>query len=82
MSGQSNYLPAGLPHNRALWPVEYQEKEQLDLAASRLIKQLRIQKIHRDAVLVVREAKSSETKIMKCNNHKLDTGKTTSVSFF
>lgn len=26
MSGQSNYLPAGLPHNRALWPAEYQEK--------------------------------------------------------
>ncbi|EMM6385832.1 hypothetical protein OA40_16395 [Morganella morganii] len=42
MSGQSNYLPAGLPHNRALWPVEYQEKEQLDLAASRMTKLLRI----------------------------------------
>ncbi|EPW8571968.1 hypothetical protein ACWQEN_001300 [Morganella morganii] len=55
MSGQSNYLPAGLPHNRALWPVEYQEKEQLDLAASRLIKQLRMQKIHRTAVLVAIE---------------------------
>lgn len=55
MSGQSNYLPAGLPHNRALWPVEYQEKEQLDLAASRLIKQLRMQKIHSTAVLVAIE---------------------------
>lgn len=55
MSGQSNYLPAGLPHNRVLWPVEYQEKEQLDLAASRLIKQLRMQKIHRTAVLVAIE---------------------------
>ncbi|MBT0344067.1 hypothetical protein ISO81_01495 [Morganella morganii subsp. morganii] len=55
MSGQSNYLPAGLPHNRTLWPVEYQEKEQLDLAASRLIKQLRMQKIHRTAVLVAIE---------------------------
>ncbi|MEM8209539.1 hypothetical protein Q4R65_18865 [Morganella morganii] len=55
MSGQSNYLPAGLPHNRARWPVEYQEKEQLDLAASCLIKQLRMQKIHRTAVLVVIE---------------------------
>lgn len=55
MSGQSNYLPAGLPHNRALWPVEYQEKEQLDLAASRLIKQLRMQKIHRTDVLVAIE---------------------------
>lgn len=55
MSGQSNYLPAGLPHNRALWPAEYQEKEQLDLAASRLIKQLRMQKIHRTAVLVAIE---------------------------
>ncbi|AZF92944.1 MAG: hypothetical protein [Phage NG54] len=55
MYGQSNYLPAGLPHNCALWPVEYQEKEQLDLAASRLIKQLRMQKIHRTAVLVAVE---------------------------
>lgn len=55
MSGQSNYLPAGLPHNLALWPAEYQEKEQLDLAASRLIKQLRMQKMHRTAVLVAVE---------------------------
>ncbi|EOT0570412.1 hypothetical protein H9I31_007960 [Morganella morganii] len=55
MSGQSNYLPADLPHNRALWPAEYQEKEQLDLAASRLIKQLRMQKIHRTVVLVAIE---------------------------
>lgn len=38
MSAQSDYLPAGLPHNRALWPVEYQEKEQLDLAASRMVR--------------------------------------------
>ncbi|ELA8731676.1 hypothetical protein [Morganella morganii] len=55
MSGQSNYLPAGLPQNHALWPAEYQEKEQFDLAASRLIKQLRMQKIHRTAVLVAIE---------------------------
>ncbi|HGY2266114.1 hypothetical protein [Morganella morganii] len=55
MSAQSDYLPAGLPHNRALWPAEYQEKEQLDLAASRLIKQLRMQKMHRTAVLVAIE---------------------------
>ncbi|HCD1132054.1 TPA: hypothetical protein JD648_RS04565 [Morganella morganii] len=54
MTGKT-YLPAGLPHNRALWPVEYQEKEQLDLTASRLIKQLRMQKIHRTAVLVAIE---------------------------
>ncbi|OBU09834.1 hypothetical protein [Morganella psychrotolerans] len=55
MSAQSDYLPAGLPHNRALWPVEYQEKEQLDLVASRMVKQLRMQKIHRTAVLVAIE---------------------------
>lgn len=36
MSGK--YLPDGLPHNRALWPEEYRELEQLDLLASRLIR--------------------------------------------
>ncbi|MEM8449333.1 hypothetical protein Q4R84_19320 [Morganella morganii] len=60
MSGQANYLPAGQSHNRALWPAEYQEKEQIDLAASRLIKQLRMQKIHRTAVLVAIEKTSAD----------------------
>ncbi|EJG2210104.1 TPA: hypothetical protein O4G03_003909 [Proteus mirabilis] len=47
-----SYLPDDLPHNRALWPEEYRELEQLDLLASRLIRQLKNQKIHRTRVLV------------------------------
>ncbi|EMS1550511.1 hypothetical protein ACLO93_14200 [Proteus mirabilis] len=47
-----SYLPDDLPHNRALWPEEYRELEQLDLLASRLIRQLKNQKIHRTQVLV------------------------------
>lgn len=39
-----SYLPDDLPHNRALWPEEYRELEQLDLLASRLIRQLKNQK--------------------------------------
>ena len=50
MSGK--YLPDGLPHNRALWPEEYRELEQLDLFASRLIRQLKNRKINRERVLV------------------------------
>ncbi|MDC6122370.1 hypothetical protein GWI87_01275 [Proteus sp. G4377] len=45
-----SYLLDDLPHNRALWPEEYRELEQLDLLASRLIRQLK--KIHRTRVLV------------------------------
>ena len=52
MSGQSSYLPDGLPHNRALWPEKYRELEQLDLLASRLIRQLKNRKIYRERVLV------------------------------
>ncbi|EFB71997.1 hypothetical protein ABN242_03925 [Providencia alcalifaciens] len=52
MSGQSSYLPDGLPHNRALWSEEYRELEQLDLFASRLIRQLKNRKINRERVLV------------------------------
>lgn len=47
-----SYLPDDLSYNRALWPEEYRELEQLDLLASRLIKQLKNQKIHRTQVLV------------------------------
>ncbi|MBG3014714.1 hypothetical protein I5E72_04840 [Proteus terrae] len=47
-----SYLPDDLPHNRALWPEKYRELEQLDLLASRLIKLLKNQKIHRTRVLV------------------------------
>lgn len=47
-----SYLPDDLPYNRALWPEEYRELEQLDLLASRLIRQLNNQKIYRTRVLV------------------------------
>lgn len=50
MSGK--YLPDGLPHNRALWPEEYRELEQLDLFTSRLIRQLKNRKKTRERVLV------------------------------
>ncbi|MEY0320997.1 hypothetical protein [Providencia stuartii] len=52
MSWQSSYLPDGLPHNRALWPEKYRELEQLDLLASRLIRQLKNRKIYRERILV------------------------------
>ncbi|MDE9437398.1 hypothetical protein [Xenorhabdus bovienii] len=52
MSTQSDYLPAGLPHNRGLWPQEYRDLENWDLKASRLIKQLKKEKISRTTVLV------------------------------
>ncbi|MCL3926241.1 hypothetical protein [Escherichia coli] len=37
MAGQSDYLPPGLPHNRAKWPQEYQLKEHYDMRAAALI---------------------------------------------
>lgn len=40
MAGQSDYLPPGLPHNRAKWPQEYQLKEHYDMRAAALIRQL------------------------------------------
>ncbi|EPL3991059.1 hypothetical protein M2010_002054 [Providencia stuartii] len=52
MSGQLSYLPDGLPYNRALWPEKYRELEQLDLLASRLIRQLKNRKIYRERVLL------------------------------
>ncbi|OWO84006.1 hypothetical protein B5C26_02925 [Photorhabdus luminescens] len=52
MGTQSDYLPAGLPHNRGLWQQEYRDLENLDLKASRLIKQLKREKISRTIVLV------------------------------
>ncbi|MEQ1967238.1 hypothetical protein ABLA30_09475 [Xenorhabdus nematophila] len=50
MSRRSDYLPAGLPHNRGLWLQEYCELEHLDLRASRLIKQLKLRKINRATI--------------------------------
>ncbi len=40
MDGQSGYLPPGLPFNISRWPKECQEKLNLDLIASGLIKDL------------------------------------------
>lgn len=40
MSGQSDYLPPGLPHNRGEWPQEFRDMEWLDLRANQLINQL------------------------------------------
>ncbi|CDG86550.1 hypothetical protein [Xenorhabdus bovienii] len=60
MSTQSDYLPAGLPHNRGLWPQEYRDLENLDLKASRLIKQLKREKISRTTVLVEIEKTSDD----------------------
>ncbi|MDC9614917.1 hypothetical protein PSI19_13805 [Xenorhabdus khoisanae] len=60
MRQQSNYLPAGLPHNRGLWPQEYRELENLDLKASRLIKQLKRRKI--DRVVIFREIEQTADK--------------------
>jgi len=40
MAGQSDYLPPGLPHNRAKWPEEFQLKEHYDMRAAALVRQL------------------------------------------
>ncbi|KMJ46922.1 hypothetical protein AB204_01115 [Xenorhabdus khoisanae] len=52
MGAQSDYLPAGLPHNRGLWPQAYRDLENLDLKASRLIKQLKLRKISRATIFM------------------------------
>ncbi|ELW8974044.1 TPA: hypothetical protein PXJ37_002733 [Yersinia enterocolitica] len=51
MAGQSDYLPPGLSYNICLWPQEYQEKLNLDLRASGLIKNLYERRTHRAHVL-------------------------------
>ncbi|CNL81813.1 TPA: DNA polymerase III subunit theta [Yersinia enterocolitica] len=51
MSGQSDYLPRRLPYNICLWPQEYQEKLNLDLRASGLIKNLYERRTNRAHVL-------------------------------
>ncbi|ORJ47822.1 hypothetical protein B2M27_24025 [Kluyvera intermedia] len=50
MAGQSDYLPPGLPLNRAKWPQEYQLKEHYDMRAAALIKQLYAKKVPRAAI--------------------------------
>ncbi|ABV16516.1 hypothetical protein PPV52_000568 [Escherichia coli O103] len=46
----ADYLPAGLPHNRAAWPQEYQILEHYDLRAAGLIRQLYEKRIPRGTV--------------------------------
>jgi len=50
MAGQSDYLPPGLPHNRALWPQECQIKEHYDMCAAAMIRQLYEKKMTRLAI--------------------------------
>ena len=47
MAGQSDYLPPGLPLNRAKWPQECQLKEHYDMRAAALIRQLFEKKVTR-----------------------------------
>jgi hypothetical protein len=51
MVGQSDYLPPGLPLNRAKWPQEYQLKEHYDMCASALIRQLFEKKVTRQSIV-------------------------------
>lgn len=51
MAGQSDYLPPGLPLNRAKWPQECQIKEHYDMRASALIRQLFEKKVTRQAIV-------------------------------
>ncbi|HAP0966050.1 TPA: hypothetical protein IR824_002843 [Escherichia coli] len=51
MAGQSDYLPPGLPHNRAKWPQEYQLKEHYDMRAAALNRQLFEKRIPRGSVI-------------------------------
>ncbi|QCT20814.1 hypothetical protein FEM41_14735 [Jejubacter calystegiae] len=51
MAGQSDYLPPGLPFNRAKWPQECQLKEHYDMRACALVRQLFDKQITRGAIL-------------------------------
>jgi len=51
MAGQSDYLPPGLPLNRAKWPKELQIKEHYDMRAAALVRQLYGRKTTRGVVL-------------------------------
>ncbi|MGK0735961.1 hypothetical protein ACSFCT_04090 [Yokenella regensburgei] len=51
MAGQSDYLPPGLPFNRAEWPQEYQLKEHYDMRAAALVRQLYEKKVTRASVV-------------------------------
>jgi hypothetical protein len=51
MAGQSDYLPPGLPLNRAKWPQECQIKEHYDMRAAALIRQLFEKKVTRQFIV-------------------------------
>lgn len=51
MAGQSDYLPPGLPLNRAKWPQECQLQEHYDMRAAALVRQLYERKVTRQAVI-------------------------------
>ena len=51
MAGQSDYLPPGLPLNRAKWPQECQLKEHYDMRAAALIRQLFEKKVTRQFIV-------------------------------
>lgn len=51
MAGQSDYLPPGLPFNRAKWPQECQLKEHYDMCAAALVRQLYERKVTRQTVI-------------------------------
>lgn len=51
MAGQSDYLPPGLPFNRAKWPQECQLQEHYDMRAAALVCQLYERKVTRQTVI-------------------------------
>ncbi|HID4048094.1 hypothetical protein ACRS85_21610 [Pluralibacter gergoviae] len=51
MAGQSDYLPPGLPFNRAEWPQDYQLKEHYDMRAAALVRQLFEKRVTRQEII-------------------------------
>lgn len=51
MAGQSDYLPPGLPFNRAEWPQDYQLKEHYDMRAAALVRQLFEKRVTRGEII-------------------------------
>ncbi|WP_407084784.1 hypothetical protein [Pluralibacter gergoviae] len=51
MAGQSDYLPPGMPFNRAEWPQDYQLKEHYDMRAAALVRQLFEKRVTRQEII-------------------------------
>ena len=51
MAGNADYLPPGIPFNRAQWPQDLQLKEHYDMRACGLISQLYDHKVTRGFVM-------------------------------